>query len=111
MAQIKNINDAPIINPDGSFLLALKNGQLSRIDGKILSQDSEVKAYVDAKVEEVIKPYKEEIANLTKEIIEIKAIINGMALAAQNTPVAEVETEEDEIEAETPKTKSKKSKK
>jgi VIT1/CCC1 family predicted Fe2+/Mn2+ transporter len=110
MAQIKNINDAPIINPDGSFLVALKNGQLSRIDGRILSQDSEVTAYVDAKVEEVTKSYKEEIANLNKEIIEIKAIINGMALAAQNT-AAEVETEEDEVEAEAPKTKSKKSKK
>lgn len=111
MAQIKNINDAPIINPDGSFLVALKNGQLSRIDGRILSQDSEVTAYVDAKVEEVVKSYKEEIANLNKEITEIKAIINGMALSAQNTPVAEVETEEDGVETETTKTKSKKSKK
>ena len=57
MAQIMNINAAPIVSPDGAYLVALKDGRISRIDGKALSQDTEVKIYVDQKIEEITTEY------------------------------------------------------
>ena len=110
MAQIKNINDAPIVSPDGAYLIALKGRQLSRIDGKALSQDTEVIAHVDAKIKEVIESYKKEIARLNDEIIEIKSAINGIILAAQNNTAITSEAEETEEDGAL-KTKSKKTKK
>lgn len=121
MAQIMNINTAPVVSPDGAYLVALKEGRISRIDGKILSQDSEVTSYVDTKAEEITKSYKaeidklnKEIDKLNKEIVEIKGIINGMVLAAQTAPTSTASEENDVVEQadeESSKAKSKKSKK
>lgn len=121
MAQIMNINTAPVVSPDGAYLVALKEGRISRIDGKILSQDSEVTSYVDTKAEEITKSYtaeidklNKEIDKLNKEIVEIKGIINGMVLAAQTAPTPSASEENDVVEQaneESSKAKSKKSKK
>jgi hypothetical protein len=109
MAQIMNINAAPIVSPDGAYLVALKDGRISRIDGKVLSQDTEVKIYVDQKIEEITTEYFKTIATLEAKIAELKTIIDGLSVAPQEeaTPVeATVESVE-----EAPKAKPKKSKK
>lgn len=109
MAQIMNINAAPIVSPDGAYLVALKNGRISRIDGKVLSQDTEVKIYVDQKIEEITTEYFKNITTLEAKIAELKTIIDGLSAVLQEeaTPVeATVESVE-----EAPKAKTKKSKK
>jgi hypothetical protein len=109
MAQIMNINAAPIVSPDGAYLVALKDGRISRIDGKVLSQDTEVKIYVDQKIEEITTEYFKNITTLEAKIAELKTIIDGLSTVLQEeaTPVeATVENVE-----EAPKAKTKKSKK
>lgn len=104
-----NINAAPIVSPDGAYLVALKNGRISRIDGKVLSQDTEVKIYVDQKIEEITTEYFKNITTLEAKIAELKTIIDGLSavLQEETTPVeASVESVE-----EAPKAKTKKSKK
>lgn len=104
-----NINAAPIVSPDGAYLVALKNGRISRIDGKVLSQDTEVKIYVDQKIEEITTEYFKNITTLEAKIAELKTIIDGLSAVLQEeaTPVeATVESVE-----EAPKAKTKKSKK
>lgn len=107
-----NINAAPIVSPDGAYLVALKDGRISRIDGKALSQDTEVKNYVDQEVKKLTAEYTKTIANLEAEITEIKSVINSMFTAVQNgSAVIEPANEtEGEVE-EAPKAKAKKSKK
>ena len=108
MAQIMNINAAPIVSPDGSYLVALKDGRISRIDGKALSQDTEVKIYVDQKIEEITTEYFKTIATLEAKIAELKTIIDGLSAAPQEETLL-VEAAEGAEEA--PKAKAKKSKK
>lgn len=110
MAQIMNINAAPIVSPDGAYLVALKDGRISRIDGKALSQDTEVKVYVDQQVEKLTAEYTKTIAKLEAEITEIKSVINSMFTAVQNGSAVIEPADETEVE-EAPKAKSKKSKK
>ena len=109
MAQIMNINAAPIVSPDDAYLVALKDGRISRIDGKALSQDTEVKIYIDQKIEEITTEYFKNITTLEAKIAELKTIIDGLSTVLQEeaTPVeATVENVE-----EAPKAKTKKSKK
>ena len=110
MAQIMNINAAPIVSPDGAYLVALKDGRISRIDGKALSQDTEVKVYVDQQVEKLTAEYTKTIAKLEAEITEIKSVINSMFSAVQNGSAVIEPADEAEVE-EAPKAKGKKSKK
>ncbi len=110
MAQIMNINAAPIVSPDGAYLVALKDGRISRIDGKTLSQDTEVKVYVDQQVEKLTAEYTKTIAKLEAEITEIKSVINSMFSAVQNGSAVIEPADEAEVE-EAPKAKGKKSKK
>lgn len=105
-----NINAAPIVSPDGAYLVALKDGRISRIDGKALSQDTEVKVYVDQQVEKLTAEYTKTIAKLEAEITEIKSVINSMFSAVQNGSAVIEPADETEVE-ETPKAKGKKSKK
>lgn len=105
-----NINAAPIVSPDGAYLVALKDGRISRIDGKALSQDTEVKAYVDQEVEKLTAEYTKTIAKLEAEITEIKSVINSMFSAVQNGS-AVIEPADEAGVDEAPKTKGKKSKK
>lgn len=112
MAQIMNINAAPIVSPDGAYLVALKNGRISRIDGKALSQDTEVKNYVDQEVKKLTAEYTKAIVKLEAEITEIKSVINSMFTAVQNGSAVIEPANETEGEAEeAPKAKTKKSKK
>lgn len=104
-----NINAAPIVSPDGSYLVALKDGRISRIDGKALSQDTEVKIYVDQKIEEITTEYFKTIATLEAKIAELKTIIDGLSVAPQEETLLVEETAEGVEEA--PKAKTKKSKK
>lgn len=110
MAQIMNINAAPIVSPDGAYLVALKDGRISRIDGKALSQDTEVKSYVDQQVEKLTAEYTQTIAKLEAEITEIKSVINSMFSAVQNGSAVIEPADETGVE-EAPKAKGKKSKK
>ena len=110
MAQIMNINAAPIVSPDGAYLVALKDGRISRIDGKALSQDTEVKVYVDQQVEKLTAEYTKTIAKLEAEITEIKSVINSMFSAVQKGSAVIEPADEAEVE-EAPKAKGKKSKK
>lgn len=105
-----NINAAPIVSPDGAYLVALKDGRISRIDGKALSQDTEVKVYVDQQVEKLTAEYTKTIAKLEAEITEIKSVINSMFSAVQNGSAVIEPADEAEVE-EAPKAKGKKSKK
>lgn len=107
MAQIMNINAAPVVSPEGAYLVALKDGRISRIKGDTISQ-AETKEYINQKIEEINNSYKEIIAKLENDIIELKAVINGMYAAAQTEEVSVEITEETDVST---KTKSKKSKK
>lgn len=112
MAQIMNINAAPIVSPDGAYLVALKDGRISRIDGKALSQDTEVKVYVDQQVEKLTAEYTKTIAKLEAEITEIKSAINSLFTVVQNNSAAIEPANEAEGETEeTTKAKAKKAKK
>lgn len=104
-----NINAAPIVSPDGSYLVALKDGRISRIDGKALSQDTEVKIYVDQKIEEITTEYFKTIATLEAKIADLKTIIDALSAVLQEEATPAEATVEGAEEA--PKAKAKKSKK
>ena len=113
MAQIMNINAAPIVSPDGTYLVALKEGRFCRIKGTDMTQDSEVKDYVDAACQSTAKNCLDAYEELKIEIKTLKAKIAELEsnLTSTSEEPASVETAEETPVAEAPKAKSKKSKK
>jgi hypothetical protein len=115
MAQIKNINTAPIVDPAGTYLIATKDGHPVRVNGNCISQNitSEI---VDAKISEVSVSNNENIKKLESEIKELKNIIEQLKVeikSSQKELVIEPSTEivEEATTEEAAKAKTKKSKK
>ena len=114
MAQIKNINTAPIVDPAGTYLIATKDGYPVRVNGNCISQNitSEI---VDAKISAVSVSNNENIKKLESEIKELKNIIEQLKdeiKSIQKESIIEPSTEVvEEATEEAAKAKTKKSKK
>lgn len=110
MAQITNINASPVISPDGTYLVGLKEGHFCRIDGAKLAKDSEIQTIC----QEMTKDCFKAIEKLQNEITILKNTVNqieGMLSMVLNG-IAENSKQNEEMESsENTKAKSKKSKK
>lgn len=115
MAQIKNINTAPIVDPAGTYLIATKDGYPVRVNGNCISQNI-TSELIDAKISAVSINNNENIKKLESEIKELKNIIEQLKAeikSNQKEPIIETPSEivEEVAAEESAKTKTKKSKK
>jgi peptidoglycan hydrolase CwlO-like protein len=86
MAQIKNINTTPIVAPDKTFIIALKDGHISRIDSASLINNTaieESKKYTDITINNTIDANNKKIDTLEKKVNDLEKKINELKTALE----------------------------
>ena len=94
MAQIKNINTAPIVAPDKTFIIALKDGHISRIDSASLLNNTSIeesKKYTDATISNAVDANNKKIDTLERKVNDLEKKINELKITLEKV-VSEMAT-------------------
>lgn len=96
MANNKNINDAPIVSPEGVKFLVLKNGKIAHCDisSTIKKAEDFKQSVIDDAVASAIQCVEKlstKVYQLEKKIEELNEALNSMVVEAVATAEAPVE--------------------
>lgn len=100
MAQIKNINTAPIVNPNNVYILALKDGHLSRVDANLLMTNEsweQAKEHANTVINAAAETQNKKAENLEKKINDLEKKVNELKAALEKAVAdisSSVETDE-----------------
>lgn len=114
MAQIKNMNMTPVVSPEDAYIIALKGGQLSRIESKSLMGNNDLLAKAEAAtkaaIAAVVEAQTKKIDELSATVAQLKELITKFE-ASQTSAVSTIENTQETLEETTKKTNKKTAKK